>query len=1457
MPEQVAIDLVVNGLSKLNELSTALRDLRDAARGVSRVSDGIDKAGQSARKATAETKLLGDTTKKLDQNAIALARDFERAEAATSRYASSVARLQVAQRNLGGAQKTLEDGLKRVNAQSAAGISLQTQLAGVLEKARRQAEKPTGLLAALGSGFAREAAESIGQAGQIFTQFITGPLAAVGNAAVEAAVKLEGARLRLETVAGSAAEAGRQFKVLEQLAKLPGIDLPGAVEGAASLQALGFSFREAQRILEQFSNAIALSGGTAENLKGVIIQLQQMSQASQVFAQDLKPIIQQAPIVGKVIKEAFGTVRSEDIQKLGIAPKKFIDTIVEGLGRLQRAPLTFAERLANLQQAVQKALEPIGRVILDTLIPAFEAAVPAIESLSAAFGALPAPIKLAIIALAGLAAAVGPALAIFGGLVQAIQVVQVAKLIQLATASSAAAVGAQTAGLAFSGPFVAGLRAATAASLAFAATPLGASLLALGIILTAGAVIWANYKTATEEALAVAREQVPTTNANTKAMTASLNALEARTVTVDQLNDAIRLLDPAEQSYINTLSSQEEKIRRVNEELNKKLANEERLAEVQTVKIVAGLREASAEYDKQQAILASLREEYDRARRNVELYGNSQEITENGARRFVSTGQAVKENLADVGDRLANATQSAEDTRKKIEELALSLLKSKGSSELAVDALIRLARSGQLTTGELGVAIDDLGRFGKSLDEAGDKALTTDQKLRALLEGITALSNSAQRTKIRETIEAAVRSAGGDVEKAVAALKQAKLPEQIKKTKQEADAIEKAGKAVGVDTLDPKKKTGAGAARRQENLRAGVIEARKNLEEEQIKLSEALARRDLEIARASSDEQLRILKNQFEDQIISIEEFYRRKAELSKADAEREVGAIQDQISAQEKAKGVITINEAFAKANAKDREKREKIGLEAEKERQRINENIAHLQSDLNKAEAKGAADASENDRDRIQSLKALREQISGLAVDILRESGAELDATLKDIDNKFAEILKKAKAEAETFPELLRSVEALISVQKQSARARFSGDTRVVDASADEARAEIQQKVAAGIIGETEARKRLLEIERARAAKIIPKLEKEIEEKEKLLKLQKALVKAFGGNVEDNAAVAGTRADILKKQQQVVEIKTQTIDPIFAEIRAGLESDLQGAFFNFLTNTKGVIEGLRDLALGIVDSFKRAIATKLSKIIDEQIIQPLINSFLKNVLGFDTQDAATNQNTNATQANTTAIDSLTGAIQAGGTGTGGGIEDAFGDGADNVGDIASDDSPLNSSLKKVTNTLTNFASGLGGVAGKIFSAFSGVINILTTKLFSVLGFEEGGYTGDGGKSQPAGIVHKGEYVMPANRVSQWGAGIFEGMRQGFITPNNIAGFMNRHILASVSPRSSRGYASGGLVGGAATAGRSNSGNETNKFILVDDKRQALGELATPEGTRAVITFLARNKNAVKAAIG
>lgn len=99
--------------------------------------------------------------------------------------------------------------------------------------------------------------------------------------------------------------------------------------------------------------------------------------------------------------------------------------------------------------------------------------------------------------------------------------------------------------------------------------------------------------------------------------------------------------------------------------------------------------------------------------------------------------------------------------------------------------------------------------------------------------------------------------------------------------------------------------------------------------------------------------------------------------------------------------------------------------------------------------------------------------------------------------------------------------------------------------------------------------------------------------------------------------------------------------------------------------------------------------------------------------------------------------------------------IVDGFIEGK-NAGDILN--SVVQDLLKNLIKMGINAIGGglLGG--GGIFGAIGGLF-----------GFSEGGYTGDGGKHQPAGVVHKGEYVFSKARTRQLGVANLERLHKGY----------------------------------------------------------------------------------------
>ncbi|CAM0805453.1 tape measure protein [Acinetobacter baumannii] len=91
-------------------------------------------------------------------------------------------------------------------------------------------------------------------------------------------------------------------------------------------------------------------------------------------------------------------------------------------------------------------------------------------------------------------------------------------------------------------------------------------------------------------------------------------------------------------------------------------------------------------------------------------------------------------------------------------------------------------------------------------------------------------------------------------------------------------------------------------------------------------------------------------------------------------------------------------------------------------------------------------------------------------------------------------------------------------------------------------------------------------------------------------------------------------------------------------------------------------------------------------------------------------------------------------------------------------------------------------FPYNLPLIAGAVAQGASIIANIRAIK---DQGFADGGYTGSGGKYEPAGIVHKGEVVWSQEDIRRWGGvGLVENMRKSA----NPEAFINNHAINNTS---------------------------------------------------------------------
>lgn len=255
--------------------------------------------------------------------------------------------------------------------------------------------------------------------GMEMSKAFTLPIVALAGFAISARSDMQKLEAGLDAVSGSATETAKQLARLKEIAKLPGLSLDDATKASISLQAVGITAEKSERYIKAFGNALALVGKGAADLNPVITQLQQMSTKTKVVSEDLKPIIQAVPQAAKVIKDYYGSIDPEALQKMGVGTKEFTEVLLNGLEKLPKASGGIANAFENLKDAVKNSFAEIGKslegpttFVLDRLASVVEG----VQDLAKQFATLPDPIKAGTGALIGVVAALGPLMLGFGQL---------------------------------------------------------------------------------------------------------------------------------------------------------------------------------------------------------------------------------------------------------------------------------------------------------------------------------------------------------------------------------------------------------------------------------------------------------------------------------------------------------------------------------------------------------------------------------------------------------------------------------------------------------------------------------------------------------------------------------------------------------------------------------------------------------------------------------------------------------------------------------------------------------------------------------------------------------------------------------------------------------------------------------------------------------------------------------
>jgi tape measure domain-containing protein len=255
--------------------------------------------------------------------------------------------------------------------------------------------------------------------GSTMTQSLTLPLLGVGAASLKAFADMEKLENGLIAIMGSTQGAKEELDKLRVVAENPGLALPQVVQASASLQSVGMSADAARETITQFGNAVARSGGGAEQFSGVTLALSQISAVGKVTQEDLNQIKERLPEFARVMKEEFGTVTAEGIRAIGVSSEEFITRSVSALAKLERAQGGLGNTFDNLKDNVTASLAEFGKAINESLNlqAVAESLSKYIQGLVDAFKSLNPETQGFIVKAALVAASIGPIIFIVGKLI--------------------------------------------------------------------------------------------------------------------------------------------------------------------------------------------------------------------------------------------------------------------------------------------------------------------------------------------------------------------------------------------------------------------------------------------------------------------------------------------------------------------------------------------------------------------------------------------------------------------------------------------------------------------------------------------------------------------------------------------------------------------------------------------------------------------------------------------------------------------------------------------------------------------------------------------------------------------------------------------------------------------------------------------------------------------------------
>ncbi|AGO49136.1 tail length tape measure protein [Cellulophaga phage phi39:1] len=271
--------------------------------------------------------------------------------------------------------------------------------------------------------------KNLTKTGKSLTVGVTAPLLAFGGIALKTAADLETLETSLEVMTGSAEAGKKALADLSEFTATTPFQLEDVGNSAKQLLAFGFTVDQVKEKLFSIGDIAAGSGNGLGDISKIFGQI---SAAGKLTGERFNQLQERAVPIGSAIAKSMGVAESsvKDLISSGKVSFKDFETAFTSLstsgglfeGAMKKQSETIAGLFSTLKDNVQLALAEIGRSISDSvdLKSIVSGLTSAIRDAVKWFGTLSDSTKKFIVIMAGVAAAVGPLLALAGTILPAI-----------------------------------------------------------------------------------------------------------------------------------------------------------------------------------------------------------------------------------------------------------------------------------------------------------------------------------------------------------------------------------------------------------------------------------------------------------------------------------------------------------------------------------------------------------------------------------------------------------------------------------------------------------------------------------------------------------------------------------------------------------------------------------------------------------------------------------------------------------------------------------------------------------------------------------------------------------------------------------------------------------------------------------------------------------------------------